>query len=176
MLHEPQSLSLDTVESPIGDLLLAMDSEAVCLLAFADEGDWADRYLQRHWPTHRRARQPVPAHIRDALNAYFMRDLSALDRIPVRARGTAFQQHVWDELRRIPPGRTASYGEVAERIGHPKAVRAAGLANARNPVSVIVPCHRVIGANGALTGYGGGLRRKAWLLQHEGVPLKTAMD
>ena len=169
MPHEPQNLFLETVASPIGDLLLAVDGEAVCLLAFADEGGWAARYLQRHWPGHRQVRRPVPAPIRVALDAYFAGDVGALDRIAVRARGTTFQRQVWDELRRIAPGRTASYGEIAQRTGRPKAVRAAGLANARNPVSIIVPCHRVIGSDRSLTGYGGGLPRKAWLLRHEGV-------
>jgi methylated-DNA-[protein]-cysteine S-methyltransferase len=83
--------------------------------------------------------------------------------------GTSFQQRVWRALRSLPYGRTTTYGRVARRIRHPSAARAVGLANGRNPIPIIVPCHRVIGADGSLTGYGGGLDRKAWLLQHEGV-------
>ena len=92
--------------------------------------------------------------------------------VPLDLRGTPFQLRVWDELTRIPYGTTISYGELARRLGAPKASRAVGLANGRNPVAIIVPCHRVIGASGRLTGYGGGIERKRWLLDHEaGLPL-----
>jgi len=102
-----------------------------------------------------------------ALAAYFAGDLDALASVPVKTAGTAFQRDVWDALRGIPPGITMSYGQLAANLGRPKASRAVGLANGSNPISIVVPCHRVIGANGALTGYGGGLDRKRWLLQHE---------
>jgi methylated-DNA-[protein]-cysteine S-methyltransferase len=107
--------------------------------------------------------------MRDALAAYFAGEIGALDRIEVRTGGSAFQQKVWRALRTLPAGRTTSYGRLAARIGAPKAVRAVGAANGANPVSVVVPCHRLIGANGRLTGYGGGLDRKRWLLAHEGA-------
>jgi len=101
---------------------------------------------------------------------YFKGDIGAIDRLPVDdAVGTPFQKSVWRALRKIKSGKTISYAELARRIGKPKAVRAAGLANGQNPISIVVPCHRVIGSDGSLTGYGGGLERKEWLLRHEGV-------
>ncbi|MGB8699457.1 MAG: methylated-DNA--[protein]-cysteine S-methyltransferase, partial [Thermosynechococcaceae cyanobacterium] len=100
------------------------------------------------------------------LTAYFAGTLTEFD-VPLQMQGTVFQQHVWEALKSIPYGATLSYGELAQQIGQPKASRAVGLANGRNPVSIIVPCHRVIGANGKLTGYGGGIERKQWLLNHE---------
>jgi methylated-DNA-[protein]-cysteine S-methyltransferase len=101
------------------------------------------------------------------LQAYFDGDLGALDDVPVRADGTAFQRLVWTALRQIPAGTTTTYGRLAARIGRPTAIRAVGLANGANPISIVVPCHRVIGADASLTGYGGGLARKEWLLRHE---------
>ncbi len=103
------------------------------------------------------------------LERYFKGDTAVLDSIPVELNGTPFQKTVWQALRRIPCGTTISYAELAKRIGDPAAVRAVGTANGANPVAVIVPCHRVIGSNGKLIGYGGGLDRKQWLLGHEGV-------
>ena len=100
-------------------------------------------------------------------SAYFEGEITAIDKLPTATNGTGFQREVWAELRRIPPATTISYGQLAERIGRPKAVRAVGMANGSNPVGVVVPCHRVIGSNGKLTGYGGGLHRKEWLLRHE---------
>ena len=103
------------------------------------------------------------------LDEYFAGHLAVLDEIPVELNGTSFQQRVWNALRAIRAGTTSSYGSLARTIGAPSAVRAVGAANGANPVALIVPCHRVIGSNGSLTGYGGGLDRKRWLLQHEGV-------
>ena len=111
-----------------------------------------------------------PAAIRAALSAYFTGDLTP-DTIKWRVAGTPFQRKVWSALPRIPPGTTMSYGALAAKLGMPKAMRAVGHANGSNPISVVVPCHRLIGANGALVKYGGGLERKRWLLQHEGVSL-----
>jgi methylated-DNA-[protein]-cysteine S-methyltransferase len=105
--------------------------------------------------------------VRRAVEAYFGGDLTAFDAVVVKTGGTVFQQAVWAALRAIPAGETRSYGQLAAAIGSPRAVRAVGLANGSNPVGVIVPCHRVIGANGTLTGYAGGLERKRWLLAHE---------
>ncbi|HEV7358175.1 MAG TPA: methylated-DNA--[protein]-cysteine S-methyltransferase [Steroidobacteraceae bacterium] len=110
-----------------------------------------------------------PSSVRQRLDAYFAGDLSAIDAIPVETRGTPFQREVWSALRRIPVGQTVSYGALARQIDRPKAVRAVGMANGANPVGIVVPCHRVIGADASLTGYGGGLARKQWLLEHEGV-------
>jgi methylated-DNA-[protein]-cysteine S-methyltransferase len=112
-----------------------------------------------------------PAGISSRLRAYFGGDLAALDAIEVDTGGTSFQQDVWRALREIPVGKTVSYGELARRIGRPSATRAVGLTNGLNPCAVVVPCHRVIGADGSLTGFGGGLHRKRWLLEHEGAQL-----
>jgi methylated-DNA-[protein]-cysteine S-methyltransferase len=103
------------------------------------------------------------------MRRYFKGDIAVLSNLPVATSGTPFQTNVWKALRKIKDGTAISYAELARRIGKPRAVRAAGLANGRNPVSIVVPCHRVIGSDGSLTGYGGGLPRKQWLLQHEGV-------
>jgi methylated-DNA-[protein]-cysteine S-methyltransferase len=116
----------------------------------------------------------APADIRASLSAYFAGELACLDAIEWRVAGTAFQRKVWTALRTIPAGTTTSYGALAAQLDMPTAVRAVGHANGSNPISIVVPCHRVIGANGSLTGYGGGLQRKRWLLEHEGVVLKTS--
>jgi len=108
-----------------------------------------------------------------ALQDYFSGDLRAIDEIRVRPGGTAFQRRVWRTLRTIPPGSTVTYGELAARLRRPDAVRAVGGANGANPIPIVVPCHRVIGADGSLTGYGSGLHRKRWLLEHEGVRLQA---
>src|SRR5260370_13185160 len=106
-----------------------------------------------------------PAH-------YFAGDLTAIDSVPVATGGTSFQREVWAALRRIRPGTTLSYGALAQKLGRPKSVRAVGLANGANPIAVVIPCHRVIGADASLTGYGGGIDRKRWLLTHEGAAFR----
>lgn len=125
------------------------------------------RLLKRHYREVSLNEGRAPERVRRALELYFAGELKALDAIEVRTGGTAFQRSVWTALRSIPVGETRSYGQLASAIGSPSAVRAVGLANGANPVGLIVPCHRVIGANGALTGYAGGLERKRWLLAHE---------
>jgi len=105
--------------------------------------------------------------IASAVRVYFEGDLAALDAIEVDGGGTDFQRHAWDALRAIPPGETRTYGQMAEILGRPNAARAIGAANALNPISLVVPCHRLVGSHGALTGYGGGIERKRWLLEHE---------
>ncbi len=150
--------------SPFGELLLLGDGTALNAL---------------YMPPHRHAPQLDTPDSRDwqrddclfdqaatQLAAYFAGELQAFD-LPLAAGGTAFQQRVWAALKEIPFGQTWSYGQLALHIGAPGASRAVGLANGRNPLSIVVPCHRVIGANGSLTGYGGGLERKRWLLAHE---------
>ena len=165
---QPESLTLDRLATPVGEVLLVTDAEgAVRALDFADYEARMTRLLARHAPGAVVIEGRAPETVRRAVEAWFGGDLAALDGLTVKTGGTTFQRTVWAALRAIPAGETRSYGQLAAAIGAPKAVRAAGLANGQNPVAVIVPCHRVIGANGALTGYAGGLERKRWLLDHE---------
>jgi methylated-DNA-[protein]-cysteine S-methyltransferase len=159
---------IDTIDSPIGPLTAAERGGRVCLLHFGPDGAAIDRIFEQWHPGEPRNRAPV-AGIRAVLARYFTGEVAALDTVSVELNGTPFQKTVWQALRRIPGGTTISYAELAKRIGDPAAVRAVGTANGANPVAVIVPCHRVIGSSGKLTGYGGGLDRKQWLLEHEGV-------
>ena len=114
----------------------------------------------------------APTGIRRAISDYFLGDLCAIDSMPVTTGGTSLQREVWAALRTIQAGTTLGYGALARLFGRPKSVRTVGLANAVNPVAIVVPCHRVIGTDGSLTGYGGGISRKRWLLVHEGVALE----
>jgi methylated-DNA-[protein]-cysteine S-methyltransferase len=166
----------DHLATPVGELhFVTDDTGAVRALDWHDFEARMLRLLGLHYRTGFTLEQGVgPAPVRDALHAYFAGDLRALDTLPVATGGSPFQREVWRTLRCIPAGATWSYGQLAEHIGKPRAVRAVGLANGANPISVIVPCHRVIGASGALTGYAGGLARKRWLLAHEGVQLAEA--
>lgn len=150
--------------SPVGELMLVADGDRLTGLYMQKHLHWSG--LQPDWRRDdKRLRQA-----RTQLRAYFAEELRQFE-LPLQPQGTEFQQRVWSELLNIPYGDTISYGELALRIGQPTASRAVGLANGRNPISIIVPCHRVVGANGSLTGYGGGLARKRWLLDHErGVP------
>ena len=169
---QPETLTLDRVATPVGEVLLVTDGEgAVRALDFADYEARMTRLLARHAPGAALVEGRAPETVRRAVEAWFGGDLTALDGLTVKTGGTAFQRTVWAALRAIPAGETRSYGQLAAAIGAPKAVRAAGLANGQNPVAVIVPCHRVIGADGTLTGYAGGLERKRWLLKHEGAAI-----
>jgi methylated-DNA-[protein]-cysteine S-methyltransferase len=141
--------------SPIGLIEVGSTGEAIATLYFVD-----DRRLEV-------APTPVIDEALRQLDAYFARSLRVFD-LPLDLQGTAFQCLVWDRLRTIPYGQTVSYQDVADAIGKPRAVRAVGMANGKNPISIVVPCHRVIGSDGRLVGYGGGLWRKEWLLRHEG--------
>lgn len=161
-------IRVHTFDSPIGPLTTAERAGRVCLLHFGPDGADVDRMFDRWYPGEARQRAPL-AGIGGVLSRYFGGEIAAIDAVPVELNGTPFQKTVWAALRRIPFGTTISYAELARRIGEPAAVRAVGTANGANPVAVIVPCHRVIGTNGTLTGYGGGLERKQWLLSHEGV-------
>lgn len=160
-------LSLDRIASPIGEILLVFEGESLRALDFHDYEPRMQRLLRLHYGTVTLAEAAAPAALRDPLAAYFAGDLSAIDRVATATGGTVFQRTVWAALREIPAGETLGYGALAARIGRPGASRAVGAANGANPIAIVVPCHRVIGANTALTGYGGGLSRKAWLLAHE---------
>ena len=151
----------ETLETPVGSIRLLGRADALLRLDF------------HHGPA-----TPAEAVVKPGFGGfskrladYFDGDLASLDPIATDPQGTVFQKKVWKLLREIRPGRTASYGELAAKLGRPKSSRAVGMANARNPVSLVVPCHRVIGADGSLTGYAGGLERKRWLLTHEGALL-----
>lgn len=167
-----KSLSVTRLASPLGEILLVADQASLCALDYAD---YEDRMLELLW----RRYGPVTLHeagdehgFGDRMRAYFDGDLGAINAIPVHTGGTTFQQQIWAALRTIPPGTAVSYGALAARLGRPKAARAVGSANGLNPISIVVPCHRLIGADACLTGYAGGLERKRWLLQHEGfVPV-----
>jgi methylated-DNA-[protein]-cysteine S-methyltransferase len=169
-VRQPEHWTLDRIATPVGTVLLVTDDDgAVRALDFDDYEPRMLRLLARHYGPVVLSPGASPAPVRAAIAAYFAGDRQALDGIVVRTGGTEFQRQVWAALRTIPAGETRSYGQLAAAIDRPKAVRAVGLANGSNPVGIIVPCHRVIGANGTLTGYAGGLARKTWLLAHEGV-------
>ncbi|MBL9009772.1 MAG: methylated-DNA--[protein]-cysteine S-methyltransferase [Alphaproteobacteria bacterium] len=155
--------------SPLGDLHLVLDGAALVALDYPGYEPRMLRLLARRFAGARLAEGAAPAAVADALARYFAGDGGALGGLDLRLGGTPFQRSVWQALREIPWGETMSYGGLAASIGRPAAVRAVGLANGANPVAIVVPCHRVIGAKGALTGYAGGLERKAWLLRHEGA-------
>lgn len=167
---EHLQLLFDRLDTPIGDMLLVVDDEGNLRATFWTDHDGDVReFFARHSRGALVDLQPAsnPYGLTGAVAAYFAGDLQAIDTVPVKTGGTEFQREVWWALRRIPCGTSISYGELARRIGRPEAVRAVGMANGANPIGVVVPCHRVIGANGSLTGYGGGLERKRWLLDHE---------
>jgi len=161
---------LERVPSPLGEMLIVTDEQGL-LRAL----DWHDHEARMHELMRRQYPGGQP-QLRDtkhrsvsaqAMQAYFDGDIAVIHTLKVATGGTDFQRQIWAALRGIPDGETVSYGELARRIGNPAAVRAVGLANGANPISIVLPCHRVIGSNRSLTGYGGGLPRKQWLLQHE---------
>ena len=159
-------IQVDCIDSPIGPLTVAVRAERICLLHFGGDEAAIDTTLERWYPGEPRDRRAI-ALVRGLLSRYFAGEHAVIYTVPVELNGTPFQKKVWQALRRIPHGSTISYAELAKRIGEPSAVRAVGAANGSNPVALVVPCHRVIGSNGTLTGYGGGLDRKEWLLNHE---------
>lgn len=166
-------LFIDRMESELGQLLLVSDGTALCALDFADYEARMLQLLEKRYRSVQWVEKPNPNGFSDRLRAYLAGDLKALDDIPVNTGGTDFQQQVWLTLRSIVPGTVMTYKELAERIGKPTACRAVGMTNSLNPVAIVLPCHRVIGSKGTLTGYAGGLERKRWLLQHEGVLLSV---
>jgi len=162
------ALKLAEYPSPVGAIRLVSDADGLLrALDFEGYDERLHRLLRRHYADYTLDPGPAPANVIEALDAYFAGDLLAIDAVKTATGGAEFQREVWAGLRTIPAGETLSYGALAARIGRPKASRAVGAANGANPIAVIVPCHRVIGASGSLTGFGGGLERKAWLLEHE---------
>lgn len=160
-----------TVASPVGDLTLAARDDRLCLLHFGADEAAVRLTLSRWYPGTPVEAHPDPAGAAAALARYFDGDLGALDAMDVELNGTPFQRRVWEALRGIRAGTTCSYADLARRLNADSAVRAVGAANGANPVALVLPCHRVIGSDGSLTGYGGGIDRKRWLLHHEGVLL-----
>lgn len=170
---DPFHLLVDLLQTPIGPMMIAADLHGKLRAAlFTEQTEVVDAQLRRIYGENAftLSPSPDPSSLSTRILDYFAGELAAIESISVETGGTEFQREVWRELRNIPCGSTLSYGELARRIGRPAAVRAVGSANGDNPVSVVVPCHRVIGADGSLTGYGGGIERKRWLLDHENRP------
>jgi methylated-DNA-[protein]-cysteine S-methyltransferase len=169
-MREPLSLLIDRFDTPIGEMVIVADHDGnLRAVEWTDHEDRLHRSLRLHYGHNGFRLEPAsnPSGLSDVMKRYFAGELASIDELSVRTAGTPFQRDVWRALREIPHGTTVSYSRLAEKIGRPKAVRAVGLANGSNPIGVVVPCHRVVGSNGALTGYGGGIERKRWLLQHE---------
>jgi methylated-DNA-[protein]-cysteine S-methyltransferase len=165
-------LALDRIDSPAGPITIVAHDGGLVAVDFAEPEDRLWAMLARRFGTVEAVATPDPLGASTAMRTYLAGRLDALDALPVDPGGTAFQRDCWAMLRTIPAGTTWSYRQLAAALGRPAAVRAVGLANGANPVGIVVPCHRVIGADGSLTGYGGGLERKRWLLEHEGVLLR----
>jgi methylated-DNA-[protein]-cysteine S-methyltransferase len=169
-MTRPSRLGLDRLPSPLGEILLVTDEAgAVRALDFHDYLPRMTRLLRLHYGDLSPENGGAPASVRQSLGAYFDGQLDALSAIAWATGGTAFQRAVWTALLDVPAGQTSTYAALAARLGKPAATRAVGAANGANPIAILVPCHRLVGATGALTGYGGGLERKAWLLRHEGA-------
>lgn len=165
-------LARAVLPTPVGDMLALASEQGLCALEFIGPEKRLTRLearLARHFPAHEIIDRDAPpiAVARAWLDAYFAGERASIDGMALDMRGAEFEKRVWDALVSIPAGETRSYAAVARALGSPGASRAVGLANGANPVAIIVPCHRVIGASGSLTGYGGGLERKQWLLDHE---------
>ena len=163
-----KELQFDRIDSPIGAIVLVVDDKRLCSLDFADYEARMMTLLQRRYGEVQLEQVNDPCGFSSRIRDYLAGDYACLDAIPVNTGGTAFQQQVWLALRSIPPGKTLTYGELAAQLGKPTAYRAVGGTNALNPVAIVLPCHRVIGASSSLTGYAGGLERKRWLLQQKG--------
>ena len=173
-MGEPLEFLIDRIATPIGELIVIADREGrLRTIDWTDHETRMKQLLDRYYGRGGYTLTPKrdPGGLSSAMRRYFKGEIGVLKDLAVATSGTTFQTSVWKALRKIKDGTTISYAELARRIGKPRAVRAAGLANGRNPISIVVPCHRVIGSDGSLTGYGGGLHRKEWLLAHEGVML-----
>jgi methylated-DNA-[protein]-cysteine S-methyltransferase len=168
LMLEQDTFFLDQIKTPIGDMILIADRDGALRMTWFDpeDGRWKKSFT-RHYPDAKLVERRNPSGLSASMRAYYEGDVYILDKLAVVFGGTPFQNKVWRALRTIPCGMTVSYGTLAKCIGEAKAVRAVGLANGSNPIGIVVPCHRVIGSDGSLTGYGGGLPRKRWLLAHE---------
>ena len=172
-----ETFRLSRIPTPVGDMLIAVDDEdRLRVLDWDSHVERMERLIERYYGADAVALVECGAGhpVGRKLQAYVAGDIHVIDDIPTKTTGTGFQRRVWAALREIPAGQTWSYGQLAAHVGEPGAARAVGLANGSNPIGVVVPCHRVIGANGTLTGYGGGIERKRWLLRHEGAAFKDS--
>ena len=169
MIELVDTITFATTDSPIGKLTVAARGSKVCLVHFGPISQSVRAALTAWYPEAKVEPGDDPGRVVSVLARYFDGELTSLDEVEVELHGTPFQQRVWNALRTVAAGTTTSYAQLAGRVGAPAAVRAVGAANGANPVAVVLPCHRIIGSNGSLTGYGGGLDRKRWLLDHEGV-------
>lgn len=172
------SVKLERVPSPIGEALLVTNEQgALVALDWADRRERLETLLARYQGSAElEEHEEDPSAAAQASAAFFAGELAAVDQVAVDPGGTPFQQEVWAALRQIPVGQTTTYSELARQLGRPDAVRAVGAANGANPISVVVPCHRVIGAGGELRGYAGGLERKRWLITHEGAAVPATQE
>jgi methylated-DNA-[protein]-cysteine S-methyltransferase len=162
------------IDSPIGAIDLVLEDDTILICEFANRCERTQRQIAKFYQGKTIVVGTAPDNIITAFTAYFAGQWEALNTLKTAPKGTAFQQKVWGDLRTIQAGTTQSYGNVATRLA--SSARAIGNANGSNPVCLIHPCHRVIGANGSLTGYAGGLERKEWLLRHEGVLMGLSLS
>ena len=170
--NKVETLETDIVATPIGDVVVVVAHGVLLALDFEDCRTRMMKLLARRFDAVELVLTKNPAGISDRIKQYFAGELTALSGIPMATGGTDFQRQVWERLREISPGSAMTYGDLAQALGNPKAVRAVGMANSLNPISIALPCHRVVGAGGKLTGYAGGIERKQWLLLHEGIDLQ----
>ena len=161
----------DSISTPIGSMTLVAQDGVLLFLEFDDVKDRVARQMKLRFGQAELQPATNPFGFSHTMRDYFAGHISVIDTILTDGGGTSFEQQVWAELRKIPAGTTQSYGEIARNLGDLNLARAVGTANGRNPIAIVVPCHRVIGADGSMTGYGGGLARKEWLLRHEGALL-----
>jgi len=161
------TIEISTLSTPIGDVVAAHRDGRLVALELADRRERLDRHLRRHHAGATVSSAEAPRWLATALDGFFDGDPRAFDHLELAASGTPFERRVWDALLAIPFGATTTYGTIAAELGNPAASRAVGAAVGANPIAIVVPCHRVVGKDGSLTGYAGGIDRKRWLLQHE---------
>ncbi len=167
-----KSLEMMPYQSPIGMMDVILDGDILVCMDFSDNPERSKCLLTRRFGQIEMIRSSHPTPVHHALDRYFSHGGDPFHDLRLDTGGTPFQSSVWCALRQIPPGETIDYSTLARKVGNPKAIRAAASCNARNPISIIIPCHRVIGRDGSLRGYAGGQERKRWLIQHEQRCLK----
>ena len=161
----------ERIETPIGPMVLVAKDGVILLFEFEDAAGRVVRQMKARFGDVELQSTSNPFGITETIKNYFAGDIHAFDNLLTDGGGTEFERRVWAELKRIPVGTTVSYGNIARKLGDLKHSRAVGTANGKNPIAIVVPCHRVIGADGSMIGYGGGIKRKEWLLRHEGALL-----